>query len=192
MGKDTLSALTRGIHHAASSTAAMLGQQYMQMLAQYFDERGGRLYAKLAYLQLSEQHTVAVPLIALVAPKGLALERMKVSLSVRIDDTELKQATVDGDEYDGDRVSMKVTVSPRTRDGERRATDVTDIEMEFAAGEPPEAIMRIIDAYANLVDPKKFDGGLADLMARYPPTPLTYGADTTGSAAQAGPPAGAT
>src|SRR5512142_2904776 len=159
MGKDTLSALTRGSHHAAASTAVRLGQQYIQMLAQYFDDRQGRLYAKMAYLQLTEQHTVAVPLIALVAPKGLALERMKVSLSVRIDETDLKQATVDGDTFEGDRVSMKVTVSPRTRDGDRRASDVTGIEMEFASGEPPEAIMRIIDSYAGLVDPKKFDGG---------------------------------
>ena len=38
------------------------------------------------------QHIMRVPLFALVSPKGLALERMQVDLSVRVKGTEAQQA----------------------------------------------------------------------------------------------------
>jgi hypothetical protein len=38
MSRESLAALTRGIHHAASSTYTMLAQQYMAMMMQYFEK----------------------------------------------------------------------------------------------------------------------------------------------------------
>lgn len=173
MNRESLAALTRGIHHAASSTHAMLAQQYMHMLMQFFDEKDGKLVAKMTYIQIDDKHWVPVPLISLVAPKGLSLDRMKVSMSVRIEESELKQATIDQDGSYTDRLSLRVSMSPKTREDRRRPSDVTDIEMEFVAGDPPEAVMRMIDTFTNLIDPRSFDK-VQPPMDRYPPTSINY------------------
>lgn len=178
MSRESLAALTRGIHHAASTTYTMLAQQYLAMIAQYFEEpEKGRedepLKAKMTYVQIDEKHWVPIPLISLVAPRGLALERMKVALSVRIEEWEPKQATIDKDGSTADRLSFQVVMSPRTKAGERRSSDVTDIEMEFRAGDPPEAIMRLIDTFTNMIDPRKME----DMMPptdKWKQTPLSY------------------
>lgn len=184
MSRESLAALTRGIHHAASSTYSMLAQQYIQMIGQFFeqkeDEDGNlKLFAKMVYIKISENTETAIPLISLVAPKGLALERMKVCMSVRIEETNSKQATIDEDQTDIDRLSLKVSVSPRTKEGQRRSSDVTDIDMEFTAGDPPEGVMRLIDAYTNLLDPKnladkKKNEDYRNFLKRFPPTDLKY------------------
>lgn len=174
MSRESLAALTRGIHHAASSTYTMLAQQYMAMMMQYFEKaEDGHLIAKMTYVQIDEKHWIPVPLISLVAPKGLALERMKVSLSVRIEEWESKQATIDEDGSKADRLSFKVVMSPRTGDRQRRSSDVTDIDMEFCAGDPPEAIMRLIDSFTNLIDPRSLDT-LKPTMDKWKPTEVSY------------------
>jgi len=89
-----------------------------------------------------------------VAPRGLALDKMKVSPSVRVKDAELKWARIEADNLVADRMSMRVRVSPRMRDDARRASDVTAIDMEFAAGEPSEGIRRISDSFPNMINPK--------------------------------------
>jgi hypothetical protein len=127
----------------------------------------------MTYVQIDDKHWVPVPLISLVAPKGLALERMKVSLSVRIEEWESKQATIDEDGSKADRLSFKVVMSPRTGEGQRRSSDVTDIDMEFCAGDPPEAIMRLIDSFTNLIDPKSIDT-MKDTMDKWSPTEVSY------------------
>ena len=180
MGKESLAALTRGIHHAASSTFAMLAQQYVHMLMQFFDEKDGKLMAKMTYVQIDGKHWTPVPLICLVAPKGIALDKMKVTMSVRIEETEAKAATMDNDGSNADRLSMRVAVSPKTRDGEKRPSDVTDIEMEFSAADPPEAVMLLIDNFTNLIDPKSYDAAKPP-MDTYPPTRLSFTGQAAGS-----------
>lgn len=191
MSRESLAALTRGIHHAAASTYSMLAQQYIQMISQFFEQKKDadgnlKLFAKMAYIKINDTTETAIPLISLVAPKGLALERMKVNLSVRIEEMSAKQATIDEDKVDIDRLSFKVSVSPRSKKGERRASDITDIEMEFSAGEPPEGVMRLIDAYTNLVDPrnlsdKKKNEDYQNFMKRFPATDLNYTGEKKGS-----------
>ena len=173
MNRESLAALTRGIHHAASSTHAMLANQYMHMMMQFFDEKEGKLFAKMTYIQLDDKHWIPVPLISLVAPKGLALERMKVELSVRIEAQELKMATIDHDGSTADRLSLKVAMSPRTKESAKRRSDIVDIELVFNAGDPPESIMRIIDSFANLIDPQNFDKAKPP-TDRYPQTPIQF------------------
>lgn len=187
MSSESLSALTRGIHYAATSTYAMLAQQYMHMMMQYFDEKGEgaekRLFAKMVYIQVDENQFTPVPLISLVAPKGLTLDRMKVSLSVRIEEAELKQATIDEDGSGTDRLALKVKISPRSKEQQGRASDITDIEMEFRAGDPPEGIMRLIDSFTNLVDTKEIPRDeegckrYQKFVENYPPTSITYEGD---------------
>lgn len=184
MSRESLAALTRGIHHAASSTYSMLAQQYIQMIAQFFEQKEDadgnlKLFAKMAYVKINENTETAIPLISLVAPKGLALERMKVNLSVRIEEMKSKRATIDEDRIDIDRLSFKVSVSPRSKKGERRSSDVTDIEMVFTAGDPPEGVMRLIDAYTNLLDPRDLSDkaknkDYQDFVKRFPAADLKY------------------
>lgn len=178
MSSASLSALIRGIHHAVSSTHAMLAEQYMHMLKQFFDEREGKLFAKMTYVQMDDRHWVPLPLISLVQPSGFTLERMKVSMSVRIDEVKSKQATIDGDGSTADRLSFSISISPKSKKGKaddtkERNTDITDIEMEFQAGSPPEALMRLIDNFTNLIDPRDFEK-VQPPMDRYPPTQIGF------------------
>ena len=183
MSRESLAALTRGVHHAASSTYSMLANQYIQMINQFFvqkeDENGKlKLFAKMAYIKINDTTETPIPLISLVAPKGLALERIKVCMSVKIEEMELKHATIDEDLTDIDRLSFKVSVSPRIK-GDRRASDVTDLEMEFSAGDPPEGVMKLIEAYTNILDPKNLSKeedrkDFEKFFKRFPPTHLEY------------------
>ncbi|KKK66923.1 hypothetical protein LCGC14_2959210, partial [marine sediment metagenome] len=114
------------------------------------------LEAKMVKIQITEDHYTMVPLISLVSPKGIALEKMRVEMSVRITETALKDATDEVDNSGATRASMKVQLAPKHRDnfGKRR-DDITEIEMIFTAGDPPEGIMRIIDDYTNMIKPIK-------------------------------------
>ena len=151
-----LTDITRGMHHAASTTSAMLAQQYMMMLDQYFDLREDGMYdAKTVNLNLPDNKEITVPLISLIHPRGLALENMKVALSVKIDDMDVKAATHDIDGSQATRSAFKVELSPKTSANGKRDSSIIDIEMEFKALDPPEGLMRTIDQFASFVAPKK-------------------------------------
>ncbi|CAN2040125.1 DUF2589 domain-containing protein [Candidatus Magnetomoraceae bacterium gMMP-15] len=156
MTSHQLSDITRGLHHAASTTSAMVAQQYILMLDQFFDVmENGSLKAKMVRVDIDEKHFMMVPLISLAMPKGLALEKMRVEMSIRMDEVERKKATSGLDNSEATRSSFKVTLSPKSKsysDG-LRSSDIVDVEMEFNACPPPEGIMRIIDQYANMIQP---------------------------------------
>jgi hypothetical protein len=153
--QQNLTDITRGMHHAAASTAAMLAQQYLRVIDQFFDvEEDGVMTAKMVKVIVDAQHYMMVPLISLVSPKGLALERMEVEMSVKIDEAELKMATDDCDNSKATRASFKVTMSPRSNvQGASRSSELTDIKMIFTAGEPPEGVNRIIEEYTSMIRP---------------------------------------
>ncbi len=152
-----LTDITRGMHHAASSTMSMVAQQYIYMLEQFFDKQDdGSLRAKMVRVDINDKHFMLVPLISLVAPKGLTLKEMNVEMSVRMEEADIKKATHDIDESDATRSSFKVNLAPKPKgDHEvtRRPSDIIDISLSFASNEPPEGVMRIIDQYTNLIDP---------------------------------------
>ncbi len=170
MSEQQLTDITRGMHHAASTTAAMIAQQYIRIIDQFFDKRpDGTLEAKMVKIYITEKEYMMVPLISLVSPKGISLEKMRVEMSVRITETTLKEATDQVDNSNATRSSMKVQLAPKHKDnfGKRR-DDLTEIEMIFTAGDPPEGIMRIIDDYTNLIKP------LSDKEAPGEPASATY------------------
>lgn len=154
-----LTDITRGIHHAVNSTGSMLSQQYIMLLQQFFDTNDdGSISAKMVKVQLDEQHDILVPLIALVQPQGIALGKMSFDLSIKIEESELKRATHEVDGMNLERSAFKVMVSPKTADSPRRHSDVVDISMEFIRCEAPEGISRLIEQYANMIQPLKFEG----------------------------------
>lgn len=158
-----LDEIARGMQHAAASANQLLAQQYTRVLDTFFDSNDeGLLTARSVDVELDAEHTMPVPLVALATPRGLALERMVVHLTVRGDFAEAMP--LDGGDH---RARFHVTLAPpskRTGDGSGRERDTEhiDIEMHFAALDPPDAIMRVIDEYTHRLVPRPKRGAPAD------------------------------
>nr|WP_314874281.1 DUF2589 domain-containing protein [uncultured Pseudomonas sp.] len=148
--------ITRGLQEAAAATNSLIAQQYITLFDQFFDHDpdalGAPMKAKMVEVAVDDQHMIRVPLITLVAPKGLALERMQVDLSVRVKNTEINNSLVDaGDPQPSAR--FKVSIGAQARHGDGRDPDEVQIRMQFQACEPPEALNRLIEQYTNLIMP---------------------------------------
>ncbi|WP_088508740.1 DUF2589 domain-containing protein [Burkholderia ubonensis] len=158
-----LDEIARGMQHAAAAANQLLAHQYTAVLDQFFDRRDdGLLAPREVQVALDAEHTMPVPLVALATPRGLALERMVVHLTVRGDFTEAHPAgAFAGDDQRG---RFYVTLAPRTANKDaqgnagHRDTEHIDIEMQFAALAPPEAIMRVIDEYTHRLVPRARHG----------------------------------
>ncbi|WP_232443656.1 DUF2589 domain-containing protein [Burkholderia ubonensis] len=158
-----LDEIARGMQHAAAAANQLLAHQYTAVLDQFFDLRDdGLLAPREVQVALDAEHTMPVPLVALATPRGLALERMVVHLTVRGDFTEAHPAG--GFAGDDQRGRFYVTLAPRSANKDaqgnagRRDTEHIDIEMQFAALAPPEAIMRVIDEYTHRLVPRARHG----------------------------------
>ena len=151
-----LTDITRGIHHAVNTTGTMISQQYVMMLQQFFDTQDdGSIAAKMIKVQVDEKHDMLVPLIALVQPQGIALDKMRFDMSIQITESELKKATHEVDGLNAARAAFKVNLSPKTSNGTRRRTDIVDVKMQFTRCEAPEGMHRLIEQYAAMVQPYK-------------------------------------
>ncbi|WP_232441241.1 DUF2589 domain-containing protein [Burkholderia ubonensis] len=158
-----LDEIARGMQHAAAAANQLLAHQYTAVLDQFFDRRDdGLLAPREVQVALDAEHTMPVPLVALATPRGLALERMVVHLTVRGDFTEAHPAgAFAGDDQRG---RFYVTLAPHSANKDaqgnagRRDSEHIDIEMQFAALAPPEAIMRVIDEYTHRLVPRARHG----------------------------------
>lgn len=157
MSASDLSNITRGMHQAAASTHNLIAQQYIKLFDQFFefdaDDLGAPMKAKTVEFALDSEHIINVPLVALVAPKGLALARMTVDLSVKMHSTELQKLRDAPDNQDMQCERFFVTFGSGKREGQDRDPDEVQIRMEFEACEPPEGINRLIEEYTNLMSP---------------------------------------
>ncbi|MFH7319214.1 DUF2589 domain-containing protein [Desulfurivibrio sp. D14AmB] len=171
MNAQMLTDITRGMHHAVNTTGTMISQQYVMLLQQFFDtQEDGSIAAKMVKVQMDEKHDILVPLIALVQPQGIALEKMRFEFSIKITESELKRATHEVDGFNAGRTAFKVFLSPRGGAGEQRRADTIDVEMIFTRCEAPEGMARLIEQYANMVQPFKREeeaegGPVGPLMA---------------------------
>ncbi|MCU1720120.1 DUF2589 domain-containing protein [Pseudomonas sp. 5P_5.1_Bac1] len=148
--------ITRGLQEAASATTSLIAQQYIRLFDQFFDydpeALGTPMKAKMVEVAVDDQHSLKIPLIALVAPRGLALERMQVDLSVKIQNT--RPAADQCPEARHQRFFVKVGQQTK-RQGEARDPDEVQIRMQFHACEPPEALNRLIEEYTHLISPSR-------------------------------------
>ncbi|MBA6118845.1 DUF2589 domain-containing protein [Pseudomonas putida] len=148
--------ITRGLQEAAAATNSLIAQQYINLFDQFFDidpqMLGSPMKAKMVEVAMDDNHVMRVPLFALVSPKGLALERMQVDLSVRVNGTQALQALQAENEQAG-AASFKVTIGAQGRQGDARDPDEVQIRMQFHASEPPEALNRLIEEYTKLITP---------------------------------------
>lgn len=148
--------ITRGLQEAAAATNSLIAQQYINLFDQFFDcdthALGSPMKAKIVEVAMDDRHIMRVPLFALVAPKGLSLERMQVDLSVRVNATEGLRVPSEECEQ-ASAASFKVTIGAQGRQGETRDPDEVQIRMQFHASEPPEALNRLIEEYTKLITP---------------------------------------
>ncbi|MBD1590164.1 DUF2589 domain-containing protein [Pseudomonas typographi] len=153
-----LRAVTRGLHEAATSANHMVSQQYIRLFDQFFDydrqALGTPMKARMVEVALDAGHSMQVPLISLVAPRGLSLDTMRVDLSVKIDSTQLEEASdaLENGELDSER--FFVTFGSPLRHEPGRHPDEVQISLTFKACEPPEGIQRLIDEYTRLIAPR--------------------------------------
>ncbi|MDD0975819.1 DUF2589 domain-containing protein [Pseudomonas sp. TNT2022 ID681] len=149
--------ITRGLQEAAAATTSLIAQQYIKLFDQFFDydpdALGTPMKAKMVEVAMDDRHTMRVPLIALVSPRGLALERMQVDLSVKIQNSEQAsfRHALDNGELSHERFFVKVGANKRQ--GDTRDPDEVQIRLQFQACEPPEALNRLIEEYTNLISP---------------------------------------
>ncbi|MFJ4064506.1 DUF2589 domain-containing protein [Pseudomonas sp. NPDC089996] len=148
--------ITRGLQEAAAATNSLIAQQYINLFDQFFDcdtqALGSPMKAKMVEVAIDDSHVIRVPLFALVAPKGLTLERMQVDLSVRVNAAEDLRALQEESES-ASAARFKVTIGAQGRQGEARDPDEVQIRMQFHASEPPEALNRLIEEYTKLIVP---------------------------------------
>ncbi|ENZ75804.1 MULTISPECIES: DUF2589 domain-containing protein [Ralstonia] len=155
----TLDDITRGMQHAAASANQMLAQQYTALLDQFFDaDETGTLVAREVELALDSQHRLALPLVSLAMPRGLALDEMTVNMTVRSDIAET--LPVHG-AATGGVGRFYVSLAPHSKRDTGRDSEHIDIEMKFTALQPPEAVMRLIDEYTNRLVPRPVQSNAA-------------------------------
>lgn len=156
LASSDLCEITRGLQEAASATTSLIAQQYIRLFDQFFDydpqALGTPMKAKMVEVAVDDQHKLKIPLIALVAPRGLALERMQVDLSVKVQNT--RPARESCPDASHQRFFVKVGQQTR-RQGEARDPDEVQIRMQFQACEPPEALNRLIEEYTHLISPAR-------------------------------------
>lgn len=157
--RHNLTDITRGMQHAASTTTAMLAEQFLHLINQFFDKgKDGTLIAKMVRIQTSPGQEMLVPLISLVQPSAIVLKKLRLRMSVKIEDAELKMAQKDlMGNSEATRLSFKVSMAPQTGFLGRRS-DITDIEMVFEGTDAPEGIMRLIEEHTNAITPRKTEG----------------------------------
>lgn len=157
----TLADIARGMQHAVNSTQHLVESHYARMLERYFEDgpegqKGkGKAITKVILLPNGKQE-LEIPLISLIPPAGLQLDELEVEMSVRIDGVERKQVDPVNDPTHPEvtRTSFQISFAHRVQGAEERNTSTVDIRMKFKAGDPPEAVSRILEQFTNSILPR--------------------------------------
>ncbi|WP_407311026.1 DUF2589 domain-containing protein [Pseudomonas sp. nanlin1] len=152
-----LSHITRGLHEAAAATNQLIAQQYIKLFSQFFDgdpeNPAVPMRAKMVEVAVDADHTMQIPMIALVTPRGLSLEAMNVDLSVRIKACEVEQAQRELENGEAHYERFSVTLGADKRNSQDRDPNEVQISLKFEARQPPEALNRLIEEYTQLISP---------------------------------------
>jgi hypothetical protein len=163
MQHQKLTNITRGLQAAAAETNALVADQYIRILSEYFDHHeDGTLEAKMVRVQLDDKFYSNVPLVSLVAPSGLGLDKMRVQLSIKLEEAREERVNLlsrlrgskSGEQDEVSRSDFQVSFSPRTSgEGKERPSDHVHIDLEFKSLPTPESISRVIETYTNMIAP---------------------------------------
>jgi len=156
---NTLSDIVRGIQHSVNTAQEIIEEHYIRMLQRYFEPDGSPLSIQL---QLTPEHIVNAPLIALIHPNALSLDEMTVEMSIDVESTEVKKVPTPARDIDLERSGFTVAFASGPRkSGEasghqghedaERSDNVIDIVMKFKRGDTPEGLSRILDEFYKTV-----------------------------------------
>jgi hypothetical protein len=152
----TLADLVRGITHGAMAIWDVAGQYYRRVLQEHFKDDGSPLTKNF---DLPGNHEVDIPTFILQSMRSLRPSRMKVKTQVRIDKAEVKRV---GDHEDPSHLTRtSFCISPASKGGGDSTSNHIEIEVEFISEEPPEGVMRLIEAYTNSMEVRKRTGPAA-------------------------------
>jgi hypothetical protein len=149
-----LGEVVRGIQHVVNSATELVSQHFTEQLERYFTEDGQAITKRI--ILPDNKSAMDVPLVALVPPSGLRLDKAKISLAVRVERVKVKKRQLEGSQTPHDRASFRVNIANPDEKAPKGA-GLINFEMEFSAGDPPEASMRIVEAFCNGIVPKKID-----------------------------------
>ena len=166
----TLPDIVRGMQHAVNTAQQILQQHWRDTLDPYFDDVTGEPVTEK--YKLPSGHVIEMPLVALVQPQGLALDQMEIEMSVRIDQTEVKpHRSASQEETNQHRTSFRCSFAP-VKDKADRAMNSVMVKMIFKAGDPPEAVARLIEEFTNAVAPRKSSEGAPSPEPETPEPPV--------------------
>lgn len=194
-----LTDIARGMQHAAQSSQDVQGQQFLTVLAHYFDQETGE---PLEFrLTLPDGRVWDIPLIACFPPSAIGLTKFTSRYAVEIHQAEVRHGRYHQGMPELDRARFKVAFAPSDPNNTRRKSGngrTMDVELTFESEEKPktpEIVRRIIAAYTDLSVPmtreqadrhgKRVDGAkrLAEQLAAdpaAPPAPAPPDAPTAG------------
>jgi hypothetical protein len=167
----TLADIARGMQHAVNATQELCEQHYARIIERYFNSDGTAITRRIILPHNAGE--MEVPMIAIMPPSGLMLKEAEVEMAVRIDSTAIKSAAPTDEDVAQTRTSFAVSFTPRSHDRKpsQESSDggssAIDIKMHFKAGDPPEGVARIIEAYANTIIPHE--------LGKLPPAPEITG-----------------
>lgn len=158
----TLSDIARGMQYCVNSASEIVEKHYIDMFSRYFDDEGN------PYVQtfnMSNGYKIEVPVFLMMGYNSMNMEEMTVKLLISLKEMKQKTHMFSGDEDEEDggeearnlatsRTSFTVALASENEDGTPGSQNVT-IEMKFKAGDPPEAVSRVVETFANTVIPEK-------------------------------------
>lgn len=151
--KFSISEVIRGLQHAADSTRQTAIHNHLELLDKFFDvDTNGTYNAKVVKVVLDEDGSyLLIPLIAMIPPKSLYLDNLKVSLSVGASGKVVFQELKSIQGMDTSRTSFDVSLSTGS------GPNSVDLELNFKSHDLPESIMKILDQFTNKIQPLSGD-----------------------------------
>jgi hypothetical protein len=145
--------VARGFQHIANSTQDILAQHQANVLNHYFDPETGEPYTKTIFMP--DGRIIEIPLIALVPPSMLRMERMKVKMALQVRAGKTKRHKYDGKVGAVDRSSFRVSFTSQANGNGHgnKNRNCMEVEMEFVATDPPDLSLRIQEWFSEVVHP---------------------------------------
>ena len=159
----TMADIIRGIQYCVNSSLEIVEQHYATFLKNFIGD-DGKIITRQIYI--NDDYVMDLPDICLAAHNSLALDEMEVKMNLNIKSMDKKKAyrifdentkvkrrgkteSAKAEEFEVSRSSFDVELgSPSVdKDGSTRM----EITMKFKAGDPPEAVSRLIDQLNNTI-----------------------------------------
>lgn len=162
----TLSDIARGMQYCVNSAGEIIEKHYIDMFSRYFDEKGNPY---IQTFKMENGYKIDVPLFLMMGYNSMNLDEMTVKLMISLKEMEQKEYSFVGDGKNGEETNIEtsrtrfmVSLASENEEGTPGNQNVT-IEMKFKAGDPPEAVSKVIETFANTIVPEKIETDECDV-----------------------------